>query len=91
MLLDKVEVVSVEAGGYYSGAYTSGSTVNVTLQRGGDFASCDGILIWEDEMADEAFDEWVACAIEGEEGYTAMLVEAGMTVLYSGETSKEVV
>jgi len=87
----KVKVVSVEAGGYYSGAYTSGSTVNVTLQRGGDFASCDGILIWEDEMADEAFDEWVACAVEGEEGYTAMIEEEGRTVLYSGANGKEVV
>ena len=90
-MLDKVEIVSVEAGGYYSGAYTSGSTVNVTLQRGGDFASCDGILIWEDEMADEAFDEWVACAVEGEEGYTAMIEEEGRTVLYSGANGKEVV
>ena len=89
--MQKVEVVSVEAAGYYTGEYTSGSTVNVTLQRGGDFASCDGILIWEDEMADEAFDEWVACAVEGEEGYTAMLVEAGRTVMYSGTTGKEVV
>ena len=90
-MLNKVEVVSVEAGGYYSSAYASGSTVNVTLQRGGEFASCDGILIWEDEMADEAFDEWVACAVEGEEGYTAMLVEEGRTVMYSGANGKEVV
>ena len=82
MLLDTVEIVSVEDGGYYSDAYTSGSTVNVTLQRGGDFASCDGILIWEDSMAEEAFDEWVACAVAGEEGYTAMLTEDGVTTLY---------
>ena len=90
MLLDTVEIVSVEDGGYYSSAYTSGSTVNVTLQRGGDFASCEGILFWEDSMADEAFDEWVACAIEGEEGYTAMLVEEGRTVMYNGTTGKEI-
>ena len=80
----KVKVVSVEAGGYYSGAYTSGSTVNVTLQRGEDFASCDGILIWEDEMAEECFDEWVECAAAGEEGYTAMITEDSETVLYGG-------
>ena len=80
----KVKVVSVEDGGYYSGAYTSGSTVNVTLQRGGDFASCDGILIWEDSMAEECFDEWVECAAAGEEGYTAMITEDSETVLYGG-------
>ena len=81
-MLDTVEVVSVEAGGYYTSEYTSGSTVNVTLQRGGDFASCEGILIWEEEMADECFDEWVAMAVAGEEGYTAMLTEDGVTTTY---------
>lgn len=91
MLLDTVEIVSVEDAGYYSSAYASGSTVRVTLQRGGDFASCDGILYWEDSMAEECFDEWVACAVEGEEGYTAMIEEEGRTVLYNGETGKEVV
>ena len=79
----KVKVVSVEDAGYYSGAYTSGSTVKVTLKRGEDFATCDGILIWEEELADsDLFDEWVACAVDGEEGYTAMLVEGNETVLY---------
>ena len=82
MLLDEVVVVSIEDGGFYSDAYTSGSTVNVTLQRGEDFASCDGILIFEEDMADECFDEWVACAVAGEEGYTAMLVEDGVTTVY---------
>ena len=81
--MDKVKVVSVEDAGYYSGAYTSGSTVKVTLERDGDFATCDGILIWEEELADsDLFDEWVACAVDGEEGYTAMLVEGDETVLY---------
>lgn len=82
-MLDTVEVVSVEAGGYYIGGGTSGSTVNVTLQRGEDFASCDGILIWEEELADsDLFDEWVAYAVAGEEGYTAMIVEDGVTTVY---------
>ena len=88
MLLDKVEVVSVEAGGYYTSEYTSGSTVNVTLQRGGDFASCDGILIWDEEAEEDLndlFDEWVAMAVSGEEGYTAMLVEDGVTTLYGAK------
>lgn len=81
--MQKVKVVSVEDAGYYSGAYTSGSTVKVTLERDGDFATCDGILIWEEELADDdTFDEWVACAVDGEEGYTAMIVEGDETVLY---------
>jgi len=82
MLLDKVKVVSVEDAGYYSGAYTSGSTVKVTLRRGDDFAICDGMLIWEEELAEEAFDEWVALAMDGEEGYTAMIVEGDVTTMY---------
>jgi hypothetical protein len=80
--MDKVTVVSIEEGDYYESEYTSGSTVNVTLKRGEDFASCDGILIWEDEFAEEAFDEWVELAVAGEEGYTAILVEGNSTVLY---------
>jgi len=79
----KVKVVSVEAGGYFTSEYTSGSTLNVTLQRGQDFASCNGILIWEEEQAEDCFDEWVACAQAGEEGYTAMLVEGDVTVMYA--------
>ena len=73
--MQKVEVVSVEDAGYYASEYASGSTVKVTLKRGNDFATCDGILIWEEEMADDCFDEWVECAVAGEEGYTAMLFE----------------
>lgn len=70
-MLDKVEVVSVEDAGFYSDAYTSGSTVKVTLRRGDEVASCDDILIWEEELADsDLFDEWVALALDGEEGYT---------------------
>ena len=81
--MDKVTVVSVEDAGYYSGEYTSGSTVKVTLERDGDFATCDGILIWEDEGADsDLFDEWVALAMDGEEGYSAIIVEGEETVLY---------
>lgn len=70
MLLDKVEVVSVEDAGYYSSEYARGNTVKVTLRRGDEVASCDGILIWEEEFAEEAFDEWVELALAGEEGYT---------------------
>lgn len=81
--MSKVKIVSVKDGGYYTGGGVSGSTVNVTLQRGGDFVSCDGILIFEEADADSYFDEWVACAVAGEAGYTAMLVEGTETVLYS--------
>lgn len=70
-MLDEVVVVSVEDAGYYVGGGTSGSTVKVTLQRGEEVVSCDDILIWEEELADsDLFDEWVACALDGEEGYT---------------------
>lgn len=81
----EVKVVSIEAGDYYTSEYTSGSTVNVTLMRGDDIAKCDGILIWDEEAAEDLndiFDEWVAMAVDGEEGYTAMLVEGDETVLY---------
>jgi hypothetical protein len=81
----KVEVVSVEAAGYYASEYASGSTVKVTLKRGEDFATCDGMLIWEEELAEEAFDEWTACAIDSEEGYTAMLFENGSYTFYGAE------
>lgn len=69
--MQKVKVVSVEDAGYYSGQFTSGSTVKVTLQRGKEVTSCDGILIWEAELADsDLFDEWAELAQAGEEGYT---------------------
>jgi hypothetical protein len=80
----QVQVVSVEDGGYYSGEYISGSTVNVTLQRGQDFASCDGIVLWEEEyVSNDLFDEWVAYAVAGDKGYTAMLVEGDVTTMYA--------
>jgi hypothetical protein len=89
--MQQVQVVSVEDGGWYSDAYTSGSTVNVTLQRGADVVSCEGILIWDEDGAnDDTFDEWVGYAVDGEEGYTATLVEAGRTVEY-GARGKRVV
>lgn len=71
MLLDEVVVVSIEDAGYYSGQFTSGSTVKVTLQRGTEIVSCDDILIFEEELADsDLFDEWKELALAGEEGYT---------------------
>ena len=81
----KVKVVSVEDAGYYKSEYASGSTVKVALQRGEDFATCDEILIWEEELAEEAFDEWLECAIAGEAGYTAMLFENGSYTFYGAE------
>lgn len=81
-----VEVVSVEDGVYYSDENVSGSTVNVTLQRGSDFASCDQILFWEEtdqEELNDLFDEWVDLAIGGEEGYSAMITDGMETKMYS--------
>ena len=78
----KVKVVSIEEAGYYASEYASGSTVKVTLQRGKDFATCDGMLIWEEELAEEAFDEWMDCAVAGEDGYSAMLFENGSYTFY---------
>ena len=66
----KVKVVNIEDSGYYTSEYMSGSTVKVTLQRGKEIASCTQILIWEDEFAEEAFEEWMDCALAGEAGYT---------------------
>lgn len=81
-----VVVVSVEDGGYYSDNNVSGSTVNVTLQRGSDFASCDQILFWEEtsqEELNDCFDEWVSLAVGGEEGYSAMIDDGVNTKMYS--------
>lgn len=66
----QVEVVSVEDGGWYADKYTSGSTVNVTLFKDGVYAKCEGILIWEEEYAEDAFEEWLEMAADGEDGYT---------------------
>ena len=66
----EVEVILVEDAGYYSDEFISGSTVKVTLRRGDEFASCDGIAIWEEEDADDyLFDEWAEYAKDGVEGY----------------------
>jgi hypothetical protein len=81
--MQKVKVVSIEDAGYYMGEGISGSTVNVTLQRGGDFVSCDGILIFEEADIEDYFDEWAECAVAGEAGYSAMLGEGDKTVMYS--------
>jgi hypothetical protein len=81
-----VVVVSVEDGGYYADANVSGSTVNVTLQRDSDFASCDQILFWEEtsqEELNDMFDEWTDLAVGGEEGYSAMITEGMETKMYS--------
>ncbi len=67
-------------------------TVKVALRRGGDVAVCDGILIWESELVDdELFDEWVAFAKAGEEGYAAAIVEGDRTVSYMLPISKTLV
>jgi hypothetical protein len=66
----KVKVISIEDAGYYTSEYASGSTVKVTLQRGKAIATCTQILIWEPEYAEDCFDEWMDCALAGEEGYT---------------------
>jgi len=79
----KVKVVDVEEGEYYSSAYASGNTVNVTLRRGKDFVKCDGILTFEREQVNNnLFDDWVEAAIAGEEGFSAMIVEDNNTVFY---------
>jgi len=79
----KVKVIDVEEGEYYSSAYASGNTVNVTLRRGKDFVKCDGILTFEREQVNNnLFDDWVEAAIAGEEGFSAMIVEDNNTVFY---------
>lgn len=72
--MEPVEIVSVEDSGYYHSTSMSGSTVKVTLQRGNEFVSCEGIVIWDPEEDDEilgyVFDEWVTCFNEGDVGYS---------------------
>lgn len=66
----EIEVIGIEDAGFYTSATGSGSTVKVTLQRGNEFVSCEGILIWEEEyVCDDMFYEWRECAEAGEEGY----------------------
>jgi hypothetical protein len=66
----KVEVVNIEDSGYYTSEHMSGSTVKVTLQRGKATATCEQILIWDEEYAEDCFEEWMDCALAGEAGYT---------------------
>lgn len=81
---NNIQVVSIEDAGYYTSAYASGSCVTVTLKRNNDYATCAGILIWEEELvSNELFDEWVDCAKNKEEGYSAIIVEGNETVLYN--------
>ena len=80
-----VIVTDIEGAGYYASGSVSGSTVKVTLRRGQDIATCDGILIWEDEdeeYLNNVFDEWVEYAKAGEAGYSAVIVEGDSTALY---------
>jgi hypothetical protein len=89
--MQQVQVVGVEDAGFYSSEYISGSTVTVTMQRGADVVKCEGIVLWEEEyVGDDLFDEWVGYAVDGEEGYTATLVEAGRTVEYSAQGKRVV-
>ena len=88
-----ITVLRIEEDGYYSGEYTSGSCVKVTLAREyddgtADIAQCGGILIWDEELCDnDLFDEWVAMAVDGVEGYKAMLVDG--EVEYYNTTAEE--
>ena len=66
----QVTVVDIEADGFYSDANVSGNCVKVTLRRGNEVASCGQILIWDEEYAEDCFEEWIECALAGEEGYT---------------------
>ena len=78
----QTEVYGVQAAGYYVGEGTSGSTVKVTLKQGMDYVTCDGILIWEEELAEDCWEEWMACAMAGEEGYTAMIFNGDSYTFY---------
>lgn len=70
-MYNDIEVVSTEEGAAYFGPCTSGCTDNITLRRGDEYVRCEGIMNWDDELADDSlFDEWVMCAEDGEEGYT---------------------
>ena len=41
----------------------------VILQRGGEFAACDGLLVFDREAADAVFEDWRDRARMGEEGF----------------------
>ena len=68
--MHKVTVVDIEAAGYYASEHMSGNCVKVTLQRGKATASCKQILIWDEEYAEDCFEDWKDCALAGEAGYT---------------------
>ena len=68
--MHKVTVVNIEADGYYTSEHASGNCVKVTLQRGKATASCEQILIWDEEYAEDCFEDWKDCALAGEAGYT---------------------
>jgi hypothetical protein len=74
--MQKVKVVSITKG-------KTASNISVTLQRGGDFVSCDDMLMFEEADIEYYFDEWAECAVAGEEGYSAMLGEGDNVVMYS--------
>lgn len=66
-----VKIVSIKDGGYYKGPYASGNTVDVVLQKGDVFASCEGVLNFETdaESLEQAFEDWSEMGTDGEEGY----------------------
>jgi len=68
--MQKVTVVDIAADGFYASEHMSGSCVKVTLQRGTETVTCGQILIWDEEYAEDCFEEWRDCALAGEEGYT---------------------
>lgn len=74
--MQKVTVVSITKG-------KTASNISVTLQRGGDFVSCDDMLTFEEADVEDYFDEWAECAVAGEQGYSAMLGEGDNVVMYS--------
>lgn len=69
-----ITVVDIEAGKYYSDAYTSGSTVNVTLTDGETTVKVEQVLIFEDDedSLEGMFYEALDLAEAGEEGYTIL-------------------
>ena len=77
----KVIVEDVEHYGYYNGwkdgNSCSGNTVKVTLRKGKEWASCAGILIWDeaDDNVEIAWEEFKEFALAGEEGYSYWVEE----------------
>ena len=68
---NQITVTKVEDGEHYADGPVYGSTVTVTLQRGHQFVKCEGIRYFQEEDLDnETFGMWLACAQAGEEGYS---------------------